>query len=221
MDKNLGNLEPLNENKFFEELDTLEEDARKEKIRSLVKERNDIREANRELFGRAKKAEGFEQDDEGTWIKVVEKESKAKPKAEKPEKSDELGYGELAFISAKGVKDEDLDFVKDEYKKFKFTNSEGKIEDLLVNSYFKASLEARVAERDERSAIPQDGGRSGQGAHDSFEIHLKRYRETGNLPQGPENAKLRVQLARARLEAEKSQYAGPAVPIVGDYKPRG
>ena len=85
MDKNLGNLEPLNENKFFEELDTLEEDARQEKISSLLKERNDIREVNRELFGRAKKAEGFEQDDEGNWIKTV----KEKPKADKPEKSDE------------------------------------------------------------------------------------------------------------------------------------
>ena len=84
MDKNLGTLNPLNEDKFFEEFDTLEEDARKEKIRSVLKERNDIMDSNRKLFMRAKEAEGFKQDEEGNWIKTVEK-----PKAKDSVKSDE------------------------------------------------------------------------------------------------------------------------------------
>ena len=220
-DVNIGNLEPLNQDKFFEEFDSLEENARREKLLSVLKERNDVLDYNRQLYRRTKEAEGFEQNDKGEWVKIHDDKKGKKepePKAKEP-KSDELGYGELAFLAAKGVKDEDVDFTKDEFKKFKSTNPEGKIEDLLTNPYFKSSLDARVAERDERNAVPE-GGRPGQGNNDSFEIHMKRYRETGKMPQGQENAGLRVKLSRARLEAEKSQYAGPSQPIVGDYKPR-
>ena len=85
MPTNFGTLEPLNQEKFLEEFNALEEDARQEKITSLIKERNDIRDANRELFGRAKRSEGFEEDAEGNWIKTI----KEKPKAEKPGKSDD------------------------------------------------------------------------------------------------------------------------------------
>ena len=78
MTKELGNLNPLNEEKFFEEFNSLEESAREERIRSVVKERNDILDANRKLFARAKEADGFKQDEEGNWTKTIEKKSDAK-----------------------------------------------------------------------------------------------------------------------------------------------
>ena len=83
MTKELGNLNPLNEDKFFEEFENLEEDARKEKIQSVLKERNDILDSNRKLFARAKEAEGFKQDEDGSWIKTEKSEAK------KPVKSDD------------------------------------------------------------------------------------------------------------------------------------
>ena len=207
------------EDSELEGLRELEGDALKEKLQGLFGNKaQKTLDVNRQLFARAKKAEGFEQNEKGDWVKV-KTEPEKKPRAEKTEKPDELGYGELAYLAAKGVKDEDVDFTKDEYKKFKSSNPEGKIEDLLTNPYFKSALDAKVAERDERNSIPE-GGRPGQGNNDSFEIHLKRYRDTGKLPQGPENADLRFKLSQARRKAEESHYAGPSTPIVGDYRPR-
>ena len=97
---NLGSLQPLNEGKFFEELEGLEEDARKEKIQSVLKERNDILDTNRKLFARAKEADGFKQDEEGNWIKVVEKkESKAKDSVKSDDKLlERLNNLELASL---------------------------------------------------------------------------------------------------------------------------
>lgn len=109
MPKNLGNLDPLNEEKFFEEFDSLEEDARKERIRDVVQERNDIADTNRKLFARAKEAEGFKQDDDGNWIKIVEK----KPEA-KSVKSDETLLKRLdtmAFKMAGITADDEVEFV--------------------------------------------------------------------------------------------------------------
>ena len=202
----------------LEGLRELEGDALKEKLQGLFGEKaKKTLDVNRQLYVRAKKAEGFEENEKGEWVKVHKPESKSK--AKETEKSDELGYGELAFLTAKGVKDEDFDFTKDEFKKFKSTNPEGKVEELLANPYFKSSLDARVAERTERDSIPE-GGRSGQGGNDSFDVQLKKYRETGKMPQGPENAELRYKLSQARRKAEETHFTGPTTPIVGDYTPR-
>src|SRR3990167_10620548 len=86
MTKNLGNLDPINEDKFFEEFTGLEEDARKERLQSIIQERNEIVDTNRKLLTRAKEAEGFEQDDDGNWIKKIIIEKKPK---DIPVKSDE------------------------------------------------------------------------------------------------------------------------------------
>src|SRR3990167_2160394 len=105
MKENTGNLNPLNEEKFFEEFESLEEDARKEKIQSVLKERNDILDSNRKLFARAKEAEGFKQEDDGSWIKS-EKKSKAD---DKPVKSDDklLERLDKMALQVAGITEED------------------------------------------------------------------------------------------------------------------
>ena len=135
MPTNFGTLEPLNQEKFLEEFNALEEDARQEKITSLIKERNDIRDANRELFGRAKRSEGFEEDAEGNWIKTI----KEKPKAEKPGKSDDklLERLDKMALQVAGINE------ADEVELFgKWKEQTGReADDIVGNSIFKKELE--------------------------------------------------------------------------------
>ena len=124
MEKNLKELQPLNEDKFFEEFEPLEEDARRERLQNIIKERNDILDSNRKLFGRAKEAEGFKQDEDGNWIKTIEK----KPEAKKTDKSDDKlleRFNKLARKTAGVVEDDEVEF----FNKWKKDNGYENIDD--------------------------------------------------------------------------------------------
>lgn len=134
MTKNFGNLDPLNEDKFFEEFEGLEEDARKEKIRDVLKERNDIVDTNRKLFTRAKEAEGFKQDEDGNWIKTVEKPTKkdsVKPDEDLMKRLDTMAL-KMSGITA----DDEVEL----YNKWK-TDTGRSADDIVASSIFKRELE--------------------------------------------------------------------------------
>lgn len=123
MTKNVGNLNPLNEEKFFEELETLDEDTRKERIQSILSERNETLDANRKLFARAKEADGFKQDDDGNWIKIVKE-----PEAKKTGKSDDKlveRFNKLARKTAGIVEADEVEF----FENWKRDNGYESIED--------------------------------------------------------------------------------------------
>ena len=157
MDKNLGNLQPLNEENFFTELDALEEDSRKEKIQSILQERNDILDSNRKLFARTKEAEGFKQDDDGNWIKTIE------PKAKKDSvKSDE---GLMKRLDTMALKMAGIT-AADEVELFnKWKDQTGReADDIVDNKIFMAELadlrtaKANTAATDIKGGDGKDGG---------------------------------------------------------------
>ena len=134
MTTNLGSLDLQNEDKFIEELDALDEDTRRERIRSFVKERNDTLDSNRKLFARAKEAEGFKQDEEGNWVKIVEKKSEAKSSV----KSDDKLLERLDNMALK-IANISADDEKELYNKWK--DSTGREADEIVgNKIFQAEL---------------------------------------------------------------------------------
>ena len=152
MTKDLGTLQPLNEEKFFEEFDILEEDARKEKIQSVLKERNETLDYNRKLYSRAKEAEGFKQDEEGNWTKTVE------PKA-KPVKSDEdlLKRLDTMALRVSGIQAED------EVELFnKWKEQTGRDADAIIgNPIFQKELaDARTAKANASATDIKGGGGS-------------------------------------------------------------
>ncbi len=217
MANELENANSLNSKFPYQELEGLEGDALQEKLKELGSKYENISETNKQLFVRAKKAEGFEQNENGEWVKIHQEK---KPASKKEEKSDEFDYGQLSYLVAKGVSDEDKDFTQEKWKGFRAVNPDGKLEDLLANDFFKKSLEGRVTERGVRNALPQEQGRGSGGAHDSEELAWQKYQATGKLPQGKENSKLRAKLAHKRWETEKIRDEGPDVPIVGHYAPK-
>lgn len=170
MTDNVGNLNPLNEEKFFEEFESLEEDARKQKIQSVLKERNDILDSNRKLFSRAKEAEGFKQDEEGNWIKTIEK----KPKADdKPVKSDETLLKRLDNMALKmaGITaDDEVEL----YNKWK--ESTGREADEIVgNKIFLAELaDIRTAKANATATADIKGEGAISGEKDTPEYWLSK-----------------------------------------------
>ena len=156
MTKNLGNLDPLNEDKFFEEFKNLEEDAREEKVRSILKERNDIADTNRKLFARAKEAEGFKQDEEGTWTK-----DEKKPKADSVKSDDKLL--ERLDNMAKNMAGITAGAQEELFNKWK-TETGREADDIIGNSIFQKELgELKTAEANQKatSNIKGEQGESG------------------------------------------------------------
>ncbi len=87
------------EDSELEGLKELEGDALKEKVTELFEGKGKkVLESNRQLFARAKKAEGFEQNEEGEWVKTTKP---AKPEAKKSEKSDNMVLERLDKMALK------------------------------------------------------------------------------------------------------------------------
>jgi len=157
MTKEIGNLNPLNEEKFFEEFNVLEEDARKEKIQSIISERNDVLDSNRKLFARAKEAEGFKQDDEGNWIKTIEKKSKAD---DKPVKSDDklLERLDKMALQVAGITEDDEVELFNKWKE----QTRREADEIVGNSIFKQELEGLKTAKANQKATSDIKGEQGE-----------------------------------------------------------
>ena len=183
MTKELGNLNPLNEEKFFEEFESLEEDARKEKIQSVLKERNDILDSNRKLFARAKEAEGFKQEDDGSWIKN-EKKSKAD---DKPVKSDDklLERLEGLELSSLGISEADeVELAKGNWSKYKDSGGTKEFGGFLKGDGFQSDLkDIRTAKANQKATSDIKGEQGESGVKNTPEYWIAKTTKTadGNL----------------------------------------
>lgn len=117
--------------------------------------------------------------------KVKEPETKSE---KQPSKSDDLDYGQKAFLIANGIKGEkELDFVKSELKK-----SNENLDALLENEYFKSKLDKFRALGKTAEATPT-GKRSGGVAIDSLEYWVEKAGANAeNLSEVPANMRTQV-----------------------------
>ena len=163
---------------------------------------------NRQLFERAKKAEGFELKD-GKWVK-----KEGKPEAKESVKPDELDYGQLAFYNSKSdsVKiehEEDIEFLK------KQIEETGKSQQVILNSkWFQSDLKDIQAARTTQEATPPSTKRSVTQTRDTVEYWLAKYDSTGELPP-PDQRKLRQDVLNARIEREKESGKFTDNPVIG------
>ena len=113
---------------------------------------------------------------------------------EKPStKSNDLDYGQKAFLAANGIKGtREMDFVRQEMKV-----SGMDIESLLENDYFQAKLEKQRALAKTADATPH-GKRSSGVPTDSVE-----YWATKPIEEVPQD--MRIKVVNARLAKEKSK----------------
>ena len=181
MATNLGSLDLQNEDKFIEELDTLDEDTRRERIRTFVKERNEVLDSNRKLFSRAKEAEGFKQDEDGNWIKTVE------PKAKSSVKPDEELLKRLngLSLSAADVKEADeVELANGNWTKYQESGGTKKFEEFIRGDGFQSDLkDLRTAKANQKatSDIRGEPGQSGAKNEPDYWIAKATKGSDGNL----------------------------------------
>lgn len=170
---------------------------------TALKERNEKLESdNKQLFERAKKAEGFEKDGGGNWIKVEKKEPKetktVKKETESKKSDEEFGLLELTFLKGEDVKgEEEVQFVKEQLEEAGLTTD--KLPKLFANKYFQAQLEEF---RTDKANVKATSGVEGGGG-ESKAVNTPEYWIAKGLPPTPEQVpdrKTRAKIAREMMK---------------------
>ena len=151
--------------------------AVKEKFEKLSERGVKTSDDNKQLFERAKKAEGFVKTD-GKWVKAPKTEPKAEPKVEtktpSESKTNELDENALDFLDLKGItEDEDVTVVEDIVAKTGQT-----VRQVLKDDYVISKLKANKDAREVKAATPGSTKRGG-ATGDTLEIALAKYETTG------------------------------------------
>lgn len=190
-----------------DELEGLDADALKEKYHSLDEKFKEIDSKNRQLFERLQKEKGFERDEDGNWIKIIEKKSEKKPDPKKPDKSSEIDYGQLAFHNSKSESikiehDEDIEFLQ------KTLEASGKTQnEVLTSKWFQAELKERQEARAVKDATPSATRRSTTNVRDKVDYWIdKPFNEV------PENLKRAV--LDKKVEQQKREMTFSSQPVV-------
>lgn len=177
-------------------------------VESLQETVKDLTGKNTQLFERTKKAEGFEKQEDGSWIKVekapVTKKETKKPEAkvEEKETTEEFGMLEITFLNSESIKGEDeTQFVKKQLEEAGLTKAE--LPKLLQNKYFQASLETFRAEKSVADATSGVKGAGGDG--NSAKNTAQYWNALGKYPTAEElpDRKERAKVARHMMAKEK------------------
>jgi hypothetical protein len=162
--------------------------------------------SNRQLFERAKKAEGFTKGTDGEWTKREAPKPKAKPGPKpKNEVSGELDYGQKAYLKGEGIEASEFGFVQDHLEK-----SGLGLDELLGNGYFKADLQVQRDKATVANATPSGT----RGAKEAAASEVDYWINKGELPENTvENRQLRQDIVnkRTQLEIDKSKFASNGI----------
>lgn len=186
MENENENLDSLNEAEAEPENGEPTDDvvALKEKV-------NELSGKNKQLFERAKKAEGFEKVD-GKWVKAQKPEPK--PEAELKPQSNEPDYAKLAFLEAKGFNHpDDQKWIQDEAARLKLP-----LTDILSMEHAKSHLETNKTQREAMAGMPKGRGKTGSPGQSDVDYHLAN----GTTPDDLETAE---KVINARMQKEKNQ----------------
>ncbi len=195
MENNNGNGNPSNSNNSHQDLENLDATALRELIAKERADYSKTKDDNRKLFARAKAAEGFEQDADGNWVKVITKTEKKKPDAKAKTSDDEFDETELMYLEAahKISSKEDIDWVRQEHEKHG-----GTLRELFGNKYFQGELKTRQENAAAAAATPK-GDRGGTPPNDTVDYHLAKYLSSGTLP---DDQSMREKVINERIKRE-------------------
>lgn len=164
-----------------------------------------LKEKNKQLFSRAKKAEG-ELKEFKDKFSIMEKEISELKEKPKTKKSDDFGLLEKAFLKASGIIDlEEIELVKKWHE-----DTKKPVDELVDHPFVKAELEQlRTAKANQTatSDIKGEGG-SGGGAKDTPEYWIAKatINSEGKLafPDDlPNDRKLRAKIADKLIQSQK------------------
>src|SRR3990167_3841189 len=146
-------------------------------VAKLQEKMTELESTNRQLFERAKKAEGFVKVD-GKWVKAPKPEEAVETAQQLKAKTGELSETQLDYLDLKGVTDEaDIDVI---HKVMQRTGQT--VRQALADDYVVQKLAANKAKRDVQNATPSNTKRAG-GQIGDVATAAAKFRETGVLPE--------------------------------------
>ncbi len=165
----------------------------------LLAEADTLDENNKQLFSRAKKAEGFEyNEDTKEWLK---KEPKPEVKLEKPEaklEPNEPDYSKLAFLEGRGYKHpDDQKYITDEATRLKKHLTDTLSEEHVLNRLKNAS-----DQRQAQAGTPSGGGGGGGDTRSDVAFWMDKRNDDGTFAS-PEDPELHSKVIDARMAKEK------------------
>ena len=187
------NLDSLNEETNIGEEEIQDVDALKEKV-------TDLSGKNKQLFERAKKAEGFERNTEGKWVKTQKSEVKAEPSALMPQ-SNEPDYAKLAFLETKGIAHpDDQKLVQDEAARLKLP-----LTDILGMEHIKSKLESAKDQREALAGAPKGRGMASGKTQGDVDYWIDQKNPDGTY-KTPDDLELGAKVIEARIKKEKQSH---------------
>jgi hypothetical protein len=168
--------------KILEVIDSLNDENVLEIKEQLKTEAEALDKSNKQLYSRAKTAEGFERNSEGKWVKKPESvKEPEKPESNKLQ-SDEPDYAKLAFLEGKGIKHpDDQKLVQEEANRLKLS-----LTDILGMEHIKAKLKNASDQREAEAGMPQGGGQPGSGSKNSVDYWLDKKDKDGHYVTPPD-----------------------------------
>lgn len=137
----------------------------------------EVEQTNKQLFERAKKAEGFVKVDD-KWVKAPKAEEVIETAQQLKTKTGELTETQLDYLDLKGVTEsEDVDVIQKVMQRTGQT-----VRQALGDDYVVQKLAANKAKRDVQGATPSSTKRAGGQVGDVASAAAK-FKETGVLPE--------------------------------------
>jgi hypothetical protein len=159
-----------------------------EDVTVLKEKLNDLSGKNKQLFERAKKAEGFEKNAEGHWIKTQKPEAPPLPVPQ----SNEPDYAKLAFLETKGIAHpDDQKLVQDEALRLKLP-----LTDILGMEHIKSKLQIAKDQREAQAGMPKGRGSASGKTQNDVDYWLAK-------GETPDDQELGQKVIEARIQKEK------------------
>lgn len=192
MENEAENLDSINEDTTAEAETTEGQELDVDALKARAAEADELKTANRQLFERAKKAEGFVKVD-GKWVKAPKPEEGAAAVQALKAKTGELDETQLDYLDLKGITDnEDIDVIQSIVKKTGMT-----VRQALKDDYVLKKLEANKAQREVKGATPSSTKRGGNNSGELASA-LAKFEATGELP---DDFALRSAVVNAKVDS--------------------
>ena len=196
--------------KLSERISALKNEENADDIGSLMKSADELDNSNKQLYTRAKKAEGFEPKTETVdgkkvikWAKKAEKKPEPKPTSPEAKQPDEPDYALDAFLEGRNIKNpDDNKLVKDEMKRLNLPAG-----DILEMEHIKTKLKDVKDQREAELGMPEGGkGKtSGSKSVDYWINRTKKDKDGTIIYDNPTDPKLHNEVIEARMKSDASQ----------------
>lgn len=162
-----------------------------------------LKERNRQLFARAKKAES-EFKEYKTKYPVKDETANKPPDAKPPKQQDDLDYGQMAYLRSSGIQGSDEVALVKEI----ISNTGKSLLDVIDSKYFQAELKELRDNKAAKNAMPDStkrGSNNNQGDADYWtNAYLQGNKTLKDVPQEFQEKAL---AAREKAEKSKSEFS--------------